>query len=612
LVTVWSVRSGKCIKSIDISSDNIHGIAPTMDKSRIVIACRDLLDNIRIYDIGTGRHVKSLYGHANTVFSIDVSADCKLLASGSADHTVKIWDLESGKCMRTLTAHSDWVEAVRFSYDGNLLLTGGCDAAIRLWEVRTGKLLREFTGFGYNVYSLDMSPDNLRVVAAGNDKSIHVWDAGTGRIQRDYRGNDYQLYKVVFAPGSDTFLTGGKKTFRQWRLGSALGFKETMGYTNAVCAMAANSYTRELVIGCWEFGAKKINYDTGEIAMHYASTMSSVYAVVLSHSGERLATGGRSMLTNLLDAKTGKQLRWLEHKDNVNALAIGIKADVLYTACSDGIARKWDVSSSACITLFEGHAGRITNCALSKDETTLYTGGADACIRAWNTENGRCRRIFSEHTDEVNALVLSWNERYLASGGRDGTVVVRDTVTGVRMNVLRIGVEVTALACGPLDETILIGCNDGSIFVYNLSTGSLVRLAGHTSRVSAIVFLEETSCIVSSSYDGTLKFRSNDTGILRATFYNLDRGYLWSTPRDEESESGWIWTDRPALVGVVECEKDGADPRALGEGDDERARFLTTISNKAKVIQRLRGAPATRGAAARRTRHAEPERKLLE
>ena len=46
--------------------------------------------------------VLSLLGHADRVWSLDFSADGKLLATCSSDKTIKIWSIEDGICRTTL------------------------------------------------------------------------------------------------------------------------------------------------------------------------------------------------------------------------------------------------------------------------------------------------------------------------------------------------------------------------------------------------------------------------------------------------------------------------------------------------------------------------------
>ena len=90
--------------------------------------------------------LRTFVGHSGTIYSIAISPNGQLLASGSADKTIKRWNLHTGQELRTLTGHSGAVYCVAISRDGQLLISGSTDNTIKLWDLLTGQELRTFTG----------------------------------------------------------------------------------------------------------------------------------------------------------------------------------------------------------------------------------------------------------------------------------------------------------------------------------------------------------------------------------------------------------------------------------------------------------------------------------
>lgn len=88
----------------------------------------------------------SQQGHLHNVNSVAFSSDGRFALSGSSDQTIKLWDVHTGKELRTFIGHSNSVTSVTFSPDANYVLSGSWDKTIKLWDVHTGKELKTFTG----------------------------------------------------------------------------------------------------------------------------------------------------------------------------------------------------------------------------------------------------------------------------------------------------------------------------------------------------------------------------------------------------------------------------------------------------------------------------------
>lgn len=86
-------------------------------------------------------------GHSKGVDAVAVSPDGKLVASGGVDSTIVLWEVRTGKALRTLTGHSSGVTSVAFSPDGRRLVSGSWDGTVRLWEVETGAVVRTLAGY---------------------------------------------------------------------------------------------------------------------------------------------------------------------------------------------------------------------------------------------------------------------------------------------------------------------------------------------------------------------------------------------------------------------------------------------------------------------------------
>jgi uncharacterized protein YjiK len=133
-------------------------------------------NTIKLWDMASGRVLRTLTGHANQVWSVAFSPDGRTLASGSSDTTIKLWESASGELLRTLSGHTNWVYSVAFSPDGRTLASGSRDTTIKLWKVANGQALRTLTGHTNDVASVAFSPDGQALASGSADNTIKLWD----------------------------------------------------------------------------------------------------------------------------------------------------------------------------------------------------------------------------------------------------------------------------------------------------------------------------------------------------------------------------------------------------------------------------------------------------
>jgi WD40 repeat protein len=85
-------------------------------------------------------------GHVSSVNAVAFSPNGRFALARSADKTLKLWDLATGRELRSFKGPASFVTSVTFSRDGRFALSGHMNGMLELWNVETGRELRSFTG----------------------------------------------------------------------------------------------------------------------------------------------------------------------------------------------------------------------------------------------------------------------------------------------------------------------------------------------------------------------------------------------------------------------------------------------------------------------------------
>ncbi|KIM38762.1 hypothetical protein M413DRAFT_75797 [Hebeloma cylindrosporum] len=114
----------------------------------------------------------------------------------------------------------------------------------------------------------------------------------------------------------------------------------------------------------------------------------------------------------------------------------------------------------------------------------------------------------------VNATVASSNGRFIISGSEDGSVRVWDASTGEILKVLDGHTKrVRSVKFSNDDRFIISGSVDKSVRVWDASTGETLKvLEGHTRAVSSVEFSSDDRFIISGSWDKSVRVWDASTG----------------------------------------------------------------------------------------------------
>jgi WD40 repeat protein/serine/threonine protein kinase len=203
--------------------------------ARALSAGRDR--SVRVWDLAARQELAVLEDHADTVMSVDATADGARAASAAADGTVRLWDLRRGESVRVLEGHGAPVAAVCLSPDGQVVASGGWDGTARLWDAESGSALGVLEGHDANVTAVALHA-NGRLATGGADGAIRLWDARTRRAERVLSGHEGEVTGLVFTPDGRFLVSASRdRSARVWDLRRAAAVR-TLAHPELVLGAA--------------------------------------------------------------------------------------------------------------------------------------------------------------------------------------------------------------------------------------------------------------------------------------------------------------------------------------------------------------------------------------
>ena len=132
--------------------------------------------------------------HSGLIKSVQVDEKSNKLITGSEDKTIKIWDLETGKCLKTLNNHAKEVISI-LMIPNNKFISGSDDRTFKVWDLNSYECLKTIEN-RTGIYSLCLISDN-QIACGDRHGSIHIWNFDKSTLVKTFRAHNFWVYNML-------------------------------------------------------------------------------------------------------------------------------------------------------------------------------------------------------------------------------------------------------------------------------------------------------------------------------------------------------------------------------------------------------------------------------
>nr|XP_028596199.1 WD repeat-containing protein 88 isoform X1 [Podarcis muralis] len=234
---------------------------------------------------------------------------------------------------KILKGHSAAVTSCHFCFDETKVLSGSYDSTVKLWDIAGAVCIQTFEGEHTGPISeCCLSPDNKRLITASYDKSLRAWDTETG--------------KVLWTLEQDGLVT-------------------SCHISHDGKYVASSSDLENALFICGVEDAKKVAY----VREYHRST---VRRCRFDPQNQRIATVSSDMSFKILGYYST-----VYHSPQLSA-------SLVVSGGYDKTIVIWDSREAYKKLCLKGHAGWVTDIALSSNKKWLVSASKDCTLRVWD------------------------------------------------------------------------------------------------------------------------------------------------------------------------------------------------------------------------------------
>ena len=428
-------------------------------------------------------------------------------------------------CIKTISVEWESVSMLSFSPDGTRILSNS-GGRVYVWDATSGEtiagLLVAEDDKSHALTAAYLSDGRYAVVASRNG-IIKKWDIPTNcliseRVMREFRIEATRWgVPATFSPDRKSVVFGdGEGKIRVWNVetGEQNG-GPLEGHISSITCLSFSSDGKYLASGSGDGTIIIRDMDERRVKIGPLRVHSEgITAVSFSPSGTNLVSGSKDKTILVWDVSTGKVLREIICKDEVFSVTYSPNGLFILAGGGWGLLSMWNVTDDTVAPKeFQVNEDDCISQASFSPDGSRFVSTGEYDIRIWDASWGMEEtQTALEERELITSISLSPGGKFIVSGSDEGlpwdsgSICLWNLDTGELVKNLKLSSRVNSVAFSPVDEQLIaFGSEDGTVKVWDVTDDEPVTIGSHKGSIRSVGFSpSDGKHVASGSYDNTI------------------------------------------------------------------------------------------------------------
>ncbi len=396
-IIVWDTHSGKPLRFYNEMNDKVSSVCFSPNK-KVFISCVQSITKENhpvLYDIHSPNKLREFIGHKNFLSQVCFSPKENTILSSDDAGNVKLWDVDSGKEIRSFHGFNNSVHSVDISSDGSKIISGGGNLfspKMNIWKTEGYSTTHNLIGHTNIISNVMFSPDGEKIYSGSWDGYIKLWNSSKGDELKSIKANKGEVTFDI-SPNGEYIISGGiyaggrLDSLRYWEIESGKQLFSVLGTKTLISSLKFAPDGKTFLSGDWDGQVSLWNVANRSCEKTFSRDKATINSMAISHDGSKILVG--KIKIELWDRFSGELIRLFEgHENSVNALSFSSDGKRFISGSTDQTIKIWDVETGQLIKTYSGHAERVTSVKFSENDKNIISGSTDGTIRIWDSEKG--------------------------------------------------------------------------------------------------------------------------------------------------------------------------------------------------------------------------------